>query len=51
MGLLGKNREAFSTRYCHRKLVPVGKSGEIRMKYDNSGLLHAKELHLLLKQV
>ncbi len=50
-GLLGKTRNAFSKRYCDRKTVPVGKSGAHHMSYDNSGLSHGKELHMLLKKV
>lgn len=48
--LLGLNREAFSFRYCGRRLVPVGKSGHQSMKWCNTGLAHATELHTLLKQ-
>lgn len=50
-GILGKNRDAFSKRYCNRRLIPAGKSGNVSMTYDNSGLSYARELHLLLKQV
>ena len=50
-GMLGRSREAFAKRYCNRKLVPAGKLGDTRMRYDCSGLSHARELHLLLKQV
>ena len=50
-GLLGRTREAFSLRYCGRRLIPVSRAGEVRLKYDNNGLSHPKELHTLLKQV
>ena len=50
-GLVGRTREAFSLRYCNRRLVPVGKAEEKRVKYINNGLSHARELHELLKQV
>lgn len=51
-GLLGPNREAFAHRYCNRRLVPVfGRGGAQRMKWCNTGLAHAAELHALLKQV
>ena len=50
-GLLGPTRDAFAMRYCNRRLVPVGRRGATRLKYDNSGLSHAVELHMLLKEV
>ena len=50
-GMLGKDRMAFSYRYCHRRLIPVGRQGSNTMKYDNSGLSRAGELHALLKEV
>ena len=50
-GLVGRTREAFSLRYCNRRLMPVGKAEEKRVKYINNGLSHARELHELLKQV
>lgn len=51
-GLLGVNREVFANRYCNRRLIPVfGRSGAQRMKWSNTGLTHAAELHALLKQV
>ena len=50
-GLVGKTRDVFARRYCNRRLIPVGKQGEARLKNDNNGLSHSKELHLLLKQV
>ena len=50
-GLLGKDRTAFSYRYCGRRLIPVGRHGSNTKKYDNSGLSRAGELHALLKEV
>lgn len=50
-GLLGGTREIFAKRYCNRRLVAVCSGMESRMKYDNSGLSYAAELHSLLKQV
>lgn len=50
-GILGNNREAFAKRYCNRKLVPVRRRGRDAMTYDNSGLSHGQELHMLLKKV
>ncbi len=52
-GLLGPNREVFAQRYCGRRLVPVWRAGNRtdQQKWDNSGLVRATELHLLLKQV
>lgn len=49
--MLGKDRMAFSYRYCNRRLIPVGRQGSNTMKYDNSGLSRAGELHALLKEV
>lgn len=49
--MLGKDRAAFSFRYCNRRLVPVGRNGSNSKKYDNSGLSRAGELHALLKEV
>ena len=49
--MLGKDRAAFSFRYCNRRLVPVGRHGTSTKKYDNSGLSRAGELHALLKEV
>ena len=48
-GLLGATREAFSARYCGRRLVPVARSADLK-RWDNSGLSHAHELHALLSQ-
>ncbi len=51
-GLLGRDREAFAHRYCNRRLIPViSRGGAPRMKWCNTGLAHAAELHALLKQV
>ena len=50
-GLLGKDRAAFSYRYCGRRLIPVGRHGSNTKKYDNTGLSRAGELHALLKEV
>lgn len=50
-GMLGKDRAAFSYRYCNRRLIPVGRQGSNTMKYDNSGLSRAGELHAVLKEV
>ena len=50
-GILGKDRAAFSFRYCNRRLVPVGRRNTNSKKYDNSGLSRAGELHALLKEV
>ena len=50
-GILGKDRTAFSYRYCNRRLIPVGRHGSNTKKYDNSGLSRAGELHALLKEV
>ncbi|KAL0027354.1 hypothetical protein WJX79_003195 [Trebouxia sp. C0005] len=49
-GLLGKDRAAFSYRYCGRRLIPVGRHGSNTKKYDNTGLSRAGELHALLKE-
>ena len=49
-GLLGSTREAFSARYCGRRLVPVAHKPDQR-RWDNGGLSHAHELHALLSQV
>lgn len=49
--MLGKDRAAFSYRYCNRRLIPVGRQGSNTMKYDNSGLSRAGELHAVLKEV
>lgn len=49
--MLGKDRTAFSYRYCNRRLIPVGRQGSNTKKYDNSGLSRAGELHALLKEV
>ena len=49
--MLGKDRMAFSYRYCNRRLIPVGRQGSNTKKYDNSGLSRAGELHALLKEV
>ena len=49
--ILGKDRSAFSYRYCNRRLIPVGRHGSNTKKYDNSGLSRPQELHALLKEV
>ena len=49
-GLLGP-REAFAERYCGRHLSPVVRGGTFRLRWCNTGLTHAAELHALLKQV
>ena len=49
-GLLGHTREAFSARYCGRRLVPSARSPDAK-RWDNGGLSHAHELHALLAQV
>ena len=49
--MLGKDRSAFSYRYCNRRLIPVGRHGSNTKKYDNSGLSRPQELHALLKEV
>ena len=49
--MLGKDRMAFSYRYCNRRLIPVGRQGSNTKKYDNFGLSRAGELHALLKEV
>ncbi len=48
-GLLGR-REAFAERYCGRHLAPVFRGGGMRLRWCNTGLGHAPELHALLKQ-
>ena len=51
-GLLGAAREAFAARYCGRHLAPVSaRGGAMRLRWCNTGLAHAGELHALLKQV
>ncbi len=48
-GLLGRERYEFAAAYCNRRAVPVP-GGEGRLRYDNSGLSRAAELHALLRR-